>query len=266
MAKINSNRKLTCFLCRYEISKHNELAKQQKFNGKLRPICRYCTKNKHKPLDVKYNEKDIQCKICNKPTMYKKCIACSICDHFYHGKCLQLNKQDIETIEKTCDFFISTKCNHDIFPNTIDICDKAQKCTTKQKSKNCLTCNETVPKFNYANKYLLYNEKKQCLCKNCSKLGLDIPVRDKSLIEFQDCAICRKQVKFESIYCNLCQHLVHPYCNGIDKKELSNLSKSTDNWYCYDCNLKIYPHHLLKSTLNTKKQNSTKKILRIYDL
>ena len=23
-----------------------------------------------------------------------KCIACSTCDHFYHGKCLQLNKQE----------------------------------------------------------------------------------------------------------------------------------------------------------------------------
>ena len=131
MAKINVNKKLTCFLCKYEITKHNKSAKHVKFNGKPKAICRYCTKNKNKPLHAQCNEKDIQCKTCNKPTMYKKCITCSICDHFYHGKCLQLNKQDIEKIEKICYFFICLKCNQEIFLIPYIFVKKNQNVTPK---------------------------------------------------------------------------------------------------------------------------------------
>ena len=67
---------------------------------------------------------------------------------------------------------------------------------------------------------ILYKDKKRCLCEKCSKIGIEIPVRDKSSIEFQDCSICQELVRYESIYCNLCQHLVHPYCNGKSKYEL----------------------------------------------
>merc|ERR1711894_512156 len=92
-----------------------------------------------------------------------------------------------------------------------------------------------------------------------SKLGLNIPVRDQSMIEFQDCAICSKQVKYESIFCNLCQHLVHPYCNGINKQQLNCLSKMDENWYCRDCNFKIFPNHLLNNnTRNRINTNSSK--------
>ena len=52
-------------------------------------------------------------------------------------------------------------------------------------------------------------------------------------------------MKYESILCDHCQHLVHPYCNGISKKHLNQLGQMTDNWYCRDCNLKIYPNFLL---------------------
>ena len=42
------------------------------------------------------------------------------------------------------------------------------------------------------------------------QVELNISVRDKSKIEFKDCAVCKEQVKYESIFCNLCQNLVHP--------------------------------------------------------
>ena len=81
----NTKFRLNCFLCRYEITKHNRSKKQIKFKGNLKSICKYCTKNKHKVLDNKYKDIDIQCKICNKPSIYKNCIACSICNHLFHG-------------------------------------------------------------------------------------------------------------------------------------------------------------------------------------
>ena len=87
---------MTCFFCKYEILKHNMSTKTVLYNKKSWPICKHCTEKRHKPLNKKYINFDTQCKICIKPTLYKKCIACSICDHFYHGKCLNLSKNDIE--------------------------------------------------------------------------------------------------------------------------------------------------------------------------
>ena len=119
----------------------------------------------------------------------------------------------------------------------------------------------------YPNKHLLYNEQRHLLCEQCSKLSTNIPVCDKLMIEFQDCAICNKQVKYESIYCNLCQHLVHPYCNGINKNELDRLSKIDENWYCIKCNYKIFPNQLLNDKLKTIKCNQSKIIqeFKIYE-
>ena len=208
----NSNIKITCFLCRYEITKYNKSNKEVTFNGKLKTICKFCTKNKHKILEKQYKSTDIQCKICNKPSLYKKCIECSICNHFYHGKCLDLSKTDIDKIEKNCGFFMCTKCQYDTLPTQILYIDQI---TSKSISKvdpkinQCLTCQNTVPKTIYPNKHIIYDNKRYALCIECSKLGTNIPVKDTNLIEFQDCKICTKQVRYESIYCDLCQHLIH---------------------------------------------------------
>ena len=78
----NNHNKKTCFFCKYELTKHNKSMKCVKYNGNLKPLCKYCTKYKHKALDIKNNNIDTQCKICNKPTLYKKCIAWSTCEHF----------------------------------------------------------------------------------------------------------------------------------------------------------------------------------------
>ena len=235
-----------------------------KYNGNLKPLCKHCTGHKHKVLQIKNNEFDSQCKICNKPALYKKCIACSICKHFYHGKCLDLNREDIEKIESICEFFMCQKCNQSILPQQPDTDKRKSKESTKinTDAKNCLTCNKKISKKRYDNKYLIYNNKKRCLCESCSKHGLEIPVRDKTLVEFLDCSICKKQVKYESIFCDHCQHLVHPYCNGISKKYLHQLGQMAEKWYCKNCNLQIYPNFLLtdnnKCDIMTNKNQSAK--------
>ncbi|MCP4488534.1 MAG: hypothetical protein GY820_14630, partial [Gammaproteobacteria bacterium] len=65
--------------------------------------------------------------------------------------------------------------------------------------------------------------------------GLYNPVRDKHLPEFLDCQICTKPVKYHSIFCNKCQHWIHPTCNGINKKELKILGESDSKWFCLKC-------------------------------
>ena len=75
---------------------------------KLKSICKFCNKTKHKTLETMYKDNDTQCKICNKAVMYKKCIPCSTCGHLFHGKCLDFNKLDIIKIENICDFNVST--------------------------------------------------------------------------------------------------------------------------------------------------------------
>ena len=146
-------------------------------------------------------------------------------------------------------------CKSETLPMQLEVEHKPKlKNKNKSNSKQCFTCNNVVPKYNYKNKHLLYNGIKHSLCEKCSNISINIPVKDKSLIEFQDCSICNKQVKYESIFCDLCQHLVHPYCNGIDKKQLGELGESEDKWYCISCNLKIYPHYLLHNDSNPKKK------------
>ena len=261
----NSNMKITCFLCRYEITKHNKSDKKVTYNGKLKTICKFCTKNKHKILENQYKSTDIQCKNCKKPSLYKKCIECSICNHLYHGKCLDLNKNDIEKIENICGFFMCTKCQYEILPTQILYTDQLNSKPASKADPNikqCLTCHNIVPKSIYPNKHIVYDNKRYVLCTTCSKLGTNIPVKDTSLIEFQDCKLCRKQVRYESIYCDLCQHLVHPYCNGINKKELNRLGNIPDKWYCIDCNLKIYPNQLLVKRSKSKFEIDKSKILK----
>ena len=268
MTKVNKS-KLTCFLCRYEITKYNKSNKQVKYNGLPKIICKFCTKNKHKILDNNFKSIDIQCKICNKPSIYKKCIACSICNHMYHGKCLGIDKKDIEAIEKICNFYMCFECNKETLPMQFDNEQKKEKPGNKPNPKQCMTCCNIVPQSIYPNKYLIYNNKQYSLCVKCSKFETNIPVKDKTLIEFQDCRICCKQVKYESIFCNLCQHLIHPYCNGISKKELKILGNTDDNWYCMDCNFKIFPNQLFttktKNEIKLKKLNVVKEYITFND-
>ena len=163
--------RLTCFLCRYELTKHNRSDKQIKFSGKLKPICKHCSKNKHKVLDNNFKNIDIQCKKCNKPSKYKNCILCSICNHVFHGKCLNLSKHDIEKIENVNKFFMCINCNDEILPQqTVELNKNKSKSKSKPNHKQCLTCDNIVTKKIYPNKHLIYNEQKHTLCEQCSKL------------------------------------------------------------------------------------------------
>ena len=242
----NLKRKL-CFYCKYEISKHNKSNQLVKYNGKSKEICRNCNKNKHKPLKNEYENHDIQCKVCYKPVMFKKCISCSICNHFYHGKCLNLNKQDILKIESINNFYICHVCCYSILPINYVSDQEHKPKKTQPVLKQCFTCKTNVEKDKYPNKHIIYDGNLTSLCMKCSKLGLSIPVRNTGAVEFQDCSICEKLVRYEALICDGCQHLVHPYCNGISKRELDDLSKIPDTWYCITCNLKIYPNYLLKT-------------------
>ena len=261
MTKQNYQHKKTCFYCKYEIINHKAI-KHILYKGNKKVICQHCTKFKHKTLEAKYSQYDVQCTTCDKPVMYKKCIACSICDHFIHGKCNNLNKEDIKKIEMICDFFICRQCSNEIFPNVEALCPK-----TKNKTQNCklpknvcLVCNDTITKQQYSNKNIIYNEKEAKLCYKCSMLGTNIPVRDKHALEFLDCPICSKQVKYESIYCNHCQHWVHPQCNLINRQKLSELNNLPDDWYCLKCNLNIFPNQLL-NTITIKKSKFKDKVI-----
>ena len=247
--------KLTCFYCKYEIHKYNKSNKYIKFKNQLKPLCRYCTSKKHKPLEIIYKDIDTQCRICRKPVMYKKCIACSICDHFYHEKCLNLSKDDITKIETICNFYLCPICNENALPNLVDTIKlNRPNVEVLKTSKQCFTCINKISKEKYTDKYFIYNDRKRCVSKECSCLGRNIPVREKNYIEFLDCSVCKNEVKYEAIFCDLCQHWVHPYCNGIDKNELKELSSNhkRENWHCIKCSSELYPNYLLNVTGSDK--------------
>ena len=160
----------TCFLCRYELTKHNRSENKIKFAGKMKPICKYCTKNKHKVLDNRYKniDIDIQCKKCNKPSKYKNCIMCSMCNHAFHGKCLKLSKNDIEKIDNVNNFFICIDCNNEILPQQFDAVLTKHKSKPKNKTnhKQCLTCNNVVTKKSTLISISYIMNKNICFVKN----------------------------------------------------------------------------------------------------
>ena len=136
-----------CFFCKYEIQKSNKSNNSVKFKNQIKPVCWYCTHKKHKPLEPKHKEIDTQCKKCKKPVLYKNCIACSICDHFYHGKCLNLSRENINKIEGICNFYMCIMCTKTILPIQLDIIPS--KCIKKNKVpqlKQCFTCENKITK------------------------------------------------------------------------------------------------------------------------
>ena len=114
--------------------------------------------------------------------MYKKCKPCSACGHFFHGKCLDFNNLNIKNICPPCIQISLSAYKENEIKNKIP----------KLKSKQCFTCPNTVTKDKYRSKYFLHNDQKQYVYRQCSKLGRDIPVRKKDLIEFLDCSVCSK--------------------------------------------------------------------------
>ena len=245
MTRQNTNKRLTCFYCKYEILNKNK-TKHVKFKNKNKLVCERCTKKQHKPLDKKlYADSDVQCSSCQKPVMYKKCLECSICNHFIHGKCISLNYTEITAIEKVCNFYICPSCTDNTFPRNVDLQHNKNTTDKKKVTKQCLTCNNNITKQQYNNKNILYEGKQHNLCYTCSKQGINTPVKNKESLEFLDCSICHKIVNYESILCDLCQHWVHPQCNNINKYDLEKLNNIESHWYCLNCNNTIYPNMVL---------------------
>lgn len=229
--------KIFCFLCKYDIT-HKTVYKTVLFKGKHKKVCTNCSHKTHTPLKDKYKSVDTCCRKCERAVMYKSCIACSICSHFYHGKCIELTITEINQIQtKNDDFYICYRCTEDIFPGNPydDDNNKISKPTTTPKK--CLVCNTNISKnIQYPNKHILYNGFNSSLCFPCSKRGKETPVKDPKLLEFLDCPICLKQVHYESILCDCCQHWVHPSCNNImNKKLLKELGSSDKPWHCNQC-------------------------------
>ena len=67
-------------------------------------------------------------------------------------------------IETVCDFFMSVKCNDNTIPKQVDNDNqKIKLINVKSCQKQCLTCNNIVPKQIYLKKHILFNENMHCL-------------------------------------------------------------------------------------------------------
>ena len=227
--------RMTCFFCKYAITELKHV-KEITYANKTKIICRYCNKTKHKPLEPQYKLYETSCKICKKVVMNKDCIACSLCDQFSHGRCLNLTKIDIKNIENTDKNYFCPPCVSSILPLQVTN-DKEYKVKKFKKANNkeCMICCAKILNRKYTNKNIIYNGNEKFFCPSCSLKGLCNPVKNKDLLEFLDCSICTKPVKYQSIFCNQCQHWTHPTCNRINKKELHKLANSESNWYCLKC-------------------------------
>ena len=56
-----------------------------------------------------------------------------------------------------------------------------------------------------------------------------------SKIESIICPVCGQLVLNDAIFCDLCYTWIHFKCSNLNKKTLTLLSKSTENWYCTSC-------------------------------
>ena len=85
-------------------------------------------------------------------------------DHFYHGRCLNLSKQDIIKIESLNDFYM---CHIIFCYSTLPInyvSDQKHKSKkTSRVLKQCFTCKANEEKDKYPNKHIIYD----CNC-NCN--------------------------------------------------------------------------------------------------
>ena len=93
-----------------------------------------------------------------------------------------------------------------IFFQTVFTTTAKVKHNKPTNNKKCFTCTNNITRLKYANKKAIYNDKPIQFCKACSYYGTNIGVKKLTALEFLDCPICSKIVKYESIFCDLCQH------------------------------------------------------------
>ena len=76
------------------------------------------------------------------------------------------------------------------------------------------------------------------------------------------CSICNKSVDNDAIFCNFCEHWVHPKCNQLNTLEFNKLVESDDSeaWSCFKCNCILFPFNsdFEQDSLNIPSDSVTK--------
>ena len=189
------------------------------------------------------------------------CIACDLCDTWFHFECVSLTPNEFETylhnnslpwICPTCENNTHcTKCNIEFNTNSnqksicCDYCDKFYhltctelKITDFNKLANnnetwyCRTCKDIIfPFHSIDNKKLL------------SCMGIKIKYIKPNPIQNIDpkCKCCSKNVKLNhrKIYCCNCYHFIHKKCTLLKPKDSQNLN--WELWECRECHKDKFP-------------------------
>ena len=112
---------------------------------------------------------------------------------------------------------------------------------------------------------IIYNDKKVKLCQQCAYVTPK--VKDMRLLEYLDCSICCEEVKYESSFCNLCQHWIHPKCSNLNEYDLKQINQDWyGDWFCLSCTKTIFPNILISNgetqcNLNLNNENYFKNYL-----
>ena len=182
-------------------------------------------------------------------------------------KCTSLSSEDIIHIENTNNIWHCSICMDDLFPfsqlnsTTLNNVMNPRVSTNRRTpvstpiravsipKSQCFACKNPVPRNHYKNKNIIYNNELIKLCKICahdqSKLKHDN-------IEYLYCTICTKTVNYESIFCSLCQHWIHPDCAKLKRKDISTIGDSSyGDWFCPPCSQSIFPYIESEEKLKT---------------
>ena len=225
--------KTFCFFCNYEI--YNEKYRTVLYKNLTKKVCFFCTPSKHKACKLKFKGSKIDCRICEKPAKFNKCTRCYLCNHLIHAQCNNLAPKDLKHIEMY-DSLICKLCTKSIFPFGTDYEEdtlvnidvkhsKLKEIHNQNPYTQCFTCTNIIERRQkYTKKNIIYDGKKETLCKTCSIIGLDLPVRDINKLEFLNCSVCSHLVKYQGIICSKCNCWNHPECNNID-----NINNIIDN-------------------------------------
>ena len=171
-------------------------------------ICSSCNVKKLKACAANYKSTFLDCSICQKAVIYNSTILCSICDHWVHQNCTKLTKDDIKMMENSNASWSCDKCCCDIFPFSQIDANELENVVNPLFKRNppiravplpktkCFSCKNPVPRINYKNKTIIYNNETIKLCKTCGDNQSRLKHEN---VEYLDCTICTKTVNYESI-------------------------------------------------------------------
>ena len=181
--------KIFCFFCNFIIPLKSKVRVKQ-FNNKLVKICMDCNSKKHKVLETKYKNSNIACSICLKKVMNKTNIHCKLCNYFVHSNCANLNKNEIKQLELPPSDWYCPSCIESILPINV--------LQDSNPLKQCFSCSKPILSNSTHSQKIIYDNCTTRLCNKCYSKGLNINLSCKSLIEYIDCRICNKNVKYSA--------------------------------------------------------------------